>query len=75
MIRSQLPRTEEAWYVVNRRNFPIDYWSATRQNWAPWIAGDEAEAYGTEEKAKQVAVAITFQFPSLAGTIGVLKRS
>ena len=74
-VRKDLSRTEEAWYVVCRRAFNAEYWSCVDQNWVPWIAGDNAEAYWTEEEAEQVAFRLAVQMPLLSGMIDTLRRS
>lgn len=74
-VRKDIPRTEEAWYVVcESRPFLTDYWSCVKQNWVPWIAGDEAEAYYTEAVAERAAFNLAVQMPLLSGMIGVLRR-
>jgi len=74
-VRKDLPRTEEAWYVIYVEARPYMYWSCVKSGWVPWIAGDEVEAYYTEDEAEQVAVTLTLSQPSLAGRVSVLRRA
>jgi len=54
---------------------PYVYWSCVKQDWVPWIAGDDAEAYWTEGDAERVAFNLAAQMPLLGQMIGVLRRA
>lgn len=72
--RKDIPRSEEAWYVIRKTSVPYTYWSCVEQLFIPWMGGDTAEAYRTEADAEEVAVSIAMQVPNLVGFLDVIKR-
>lgn len=61
--------------MYSTKEVPYVYWSCSKQDWVPWIAGDEAEAFYTKTSAEEVAFSLAMQMPLLAQEIGVLRRA